>query len=155
MMVMTYNPNDECHRVYKNAKANVTWIASKFELLVKCNHNIKIEVIADLLRDRFKLNVDVQSLYKAKGRALDGLGREHDECFVLLMRYAYMVNVCNTGYAKMYRSKKKIQKDHDVEPTEFEETVAQALFDLRNTNQELKSDLKDLYINQAMYDSMA
>ncbi|KAK4860020.1 hypothetical protein QYF36_015983 [Acer negundo] len=58
-------------------------------------------------------------------------------------------------YAKMYRSKKKIQKDHDVEPIEFEETVAQALFDLRNTNQELKSDLKDLYINQAMYDSMA
>ncbi|KAI9187517.1 hypothetical protein LWI28_028988 [Acer negundo] len=58
-------------------------------------------------------------------------------------------------YAKMYSSKKKIQKDHDAEPTEFEETVAQALFDLGNTNQELKSDLKDLYINQAMYDSMA
>ncbi|KAK4851546.1 hypothetical protein QYF36_016188 [Acer negundo] len=58
-------------------------------------------------------------------------------------------------YAKMYSSKKKIQKDHDAEPTEFEETVAQALFDLGNTNQELKSDLKDLYINQAMYDCMA
>ncbi|KAK1581279.1 hypothetical protein Q3G72_004500 [Acer saccharum] len=54
---------------------------------------------------------------------------------------------------KMYAAKKKIQKDHDAEPTEFEETVAQALFDLENTNQQLKSDLKDLYINQAMYDS--
>ncbi|KAK0600633.1 hypothetical protein LWI29_016918 [Acer saccharum] len=41
---------------------------------------------------------------------------------------------------KMYTAKKKIQKDHD----------AQALFDLENTNQELKSDLKDLYINQAI-----
>ncbi|KAK1584639.1 hypothetical protein Q3G72_034760 [Acer saccharum] len=51
---------------------------------------------------------------------------------------------------KMYTAKKKIQKDHDAEPTEFEETVAQALFDLENTNQELKSDLKDLYINQAI-----
>ncbi|KAK3218245.1 hypothetical protein Dsin_012215 [Dipteronia sinensis] len=50
---------------------------------------------------------------------------------------------------KMYTTKKKIQKDHDAEPTEFEETVAQALFDLENTNQELKSDLKDLFINQA------
>ncbi|KAK1588589.1 hypothetical protein Q3G72_033778 [Acer saccharum] len=50
----------------------------------------------------------------------------------------------------MYTAKKKIQKDHDAEPTEFEETVAQALFDLENTNQELKSDLKDLYINQAI-----
>ncbi|KAK1584258.1 hypothetical protein Q3G72_031323 [Acer saccharum] len=40
----------------------------------------------------------------------------------------------------MYTAKKKIQKDHD----------AQALFDLENTNQELKSDLKDLYINQAI-----
>lgn len=27
----------------------------------------------------------------------------------------------------------------------------QAFFDLENTNQELKSDLKDLYINQAVY----
>lgn len=44
---------------------------------------------------------------------------------------------------------KKIQKDKDVEPTEFEQSVAQALFDLENTHQELKSDLKDLYINSA------
>ncbi|KAH9675753.1 40S ribosomal protein S7 [Citrus sinensis] len=50
----------------------------------------------------------------------------------------------------MFTTKKKIQKDKDAEPTEFEETVAQALFDLENTNQELKSDLKDLYINQAI-----
>jgi len=49
----------------------------------------------------------------------------------------------------MYSSRKKIQKDKDVEPTEFEDTVAQHLFDLENTNQELKSDLKDLYINSA------
>lgn len=28
--------------------------------------------------------------------------------------------------------------------------TAQYLFDLENTNQDLKSDLKDLYINQAM-----
>ncbi|XP_028773787.1 40S ribosomal protein S7-like [Neltuma alba] len=50
----------------------------------------------------------------------------------------------------MYTSRKKIHKDNDAEPTEFEETVAQYLFDLENTNQELKSDLKDLYINQAV-----
>ncbi|XAR51536.1 hypothetical protein NMG60_11006186 [Bertholletia excelsa] len=49
----------------------------------------------------------------------------------------------------MYTSRKKIHKDKDAEPTEFEETVAQALFDLENTNPELKSDLKDLYINAA------
>ncbi|XP_059450331.1 small ribosomal subunit protein eS7-like [Corylus avellana] len=49
----------------------------------------------------------------------------------------------------MYSSRKKIHKDNDVEPTEFEDTVAQYLFDLENTNQELKSDLKDLYINSA------
>ncbi|KAE9466708.1 hypothetical protein C3L33_01395, partial [Rhododendron williamsianum] len=50
----------------------------------------------------------------------------------------------------MYTSRKKILKDKDAEPTEFEETVAQAIFDLENTNQELKSDLKDLYINSAL-----
>ncbi|KAL5541490.1 hypothetical protein UlMin_009200 [Ulmus minor] len=50
----------------------------------------------------------------------------------------------------MYTAKKKIHKDKDVEPTEFEESVAQAIFDLENTNQELKSELKDLYINSAV-----
>ncbi|KAK9272380.1 hypothetical protein L1049_002751 [Liquidambar formosana] len=50
----------------------------------------------------------------------------------------------------MYTSRRKIQKDKDAEPSEFEETVAQALFDLENTNQELKSDLKDLFINSAV-----
>ncbi|KAM0909411.1 hypothetical protein ACQ4PT_014822 [Festuca glaucescens] len=51
--------------------------------------------------------------------------------------------------SKMYTARKKIQKDKGVEPTETEETVAQALFDLENGNTELKSDLKDLYINTA------
>lgn len=80
----------------------------------------------------------------------------------------------------MYSSAAKIRKDKDAEPTEFEESVAQVLFspdtcelfsvcwfscickeflkllcpqaffDLENTNQELKSDLKDLYINSAV-----
>ncbi|KAK4758937.1 hypothetical protein SAY87_020238 [Trapa incisa] len=50
----------------------------------------------------------------------------------------------------MFTSRKKIHKDKDVEPSEFEESVAQAFFDLENTNQELKSDLKDLYINSAI-----
>nr|KJB08285.1 hypothetical protein B456_001G075100 [Gossypium raimondii] len=51
---------------------------------------------------------------------------------------------------RMYTSMMKIHKDKDVEPTEFEESVAQAFFDLENTNQDLKSDLKDLYINSAV-----
>ncbi|KAF9663982.1 hypothetical protein SADUNF_Sadunf17G0108600 [Salix dunnii] len=52
---------------------------------------------------------------------------------------------------KMFTTKKKIQKDKDAEPTEFEETVAQALFDLENSNSDLKSELKDLFINSAVY----
>ncbi|EEF28686.1 40S ribosomal protein S7 [Ricinus communis] len=50
----------------------------------------------------------------------------------------------------MYTTKQKIHKDKDAEPSEFEESVAQALFDLENTNSELKSDMKDLYINSAV-----
>ncbi|XP_020578231.1 40S ribosomal protein S7 [Phalaenopsis equestris] len=50
----------------------------------------------------------------------------------------------------MFTARKKIHKEHDAEPSEFEESVAQALFDLENTNQELKSDLKDLFINSAV-----
>ncbi|KAK6927942.1 Ribosomal protein S7e, partial [Dillenia turbinata] len=51
---------------------------------------------------------------------------------------------------RMFTARRKIQKDKDVEPSEFEENVAQSLFDLENTNQELKSDLKDLFINSAI-----
>ncbi|KAE8124910.1 hypothetical protein FH972_019753 [Carpinus fangiana] len=53
-------------------------------------------------------------------------------------------------FVNMFTSRKKIHKDKDAEPTDFEESVAQAFFDLENTNQELKSDLKDLYINSAV-----
>ncbi|CAL1353649.1 unnamed protein product [Linum trigynum] len=49
----------------------------------------------------------------------------------------------------MYTAKQKIHKDKDVEPSEFEESIAQAFFDMENTNQDLKSELKDLYINSA------
>ncbi|GAB2232927.1 hypothetical protein Droror1_Dr00011996 [Drosera rotundifolia] len=49
----------------------------------------------------------------------------------------------------MFTAAKKIQKAEGADPSEFEETVAQALFDLENTNLELKSDLKDLFINSA------
>ncbi|KAH9314612.1 hypothetical protein KI387_023239 [Taxus chinensis] len=49
----------------------------------------------------------------------------------------------------MYTARRKIQKEKGAEPDDFEESVAQALFDLESTNQELKSELKDLFINSA------
>ncbi|CAN6342400.1 unnamed protein product [Urochloa humidicola] len=50
----------------------------------------------------------------------------------------------------MFTARRKIQKDKGVEPTEFDDTVAQTFFDLENGNQELKIDLKDLHINAAV-----
>ncbi|OAY43377.1 40S ribosomal protein S7 [Manihot esculenta] len=55
----------------------------------------------------------------------------------------------------MYTAKQKIHKDKNADPTEFEESVAQTLFDLENTNPELKSDMKDLYINSAIHIDVA
>lgn len=49
----------------------------------------------------------------------------------------------------MSTARRKIQKEKGAEPDAFEESVAQALFDLETTNQELKSELKDLFINNA------
>jgi len=49
----------------------------------------------------------------------------------------------------MFTARKKIVKEKGAEPDEFEETVAQALFDLEATNNELKADLRDLYITAA------
>ncbi|XP_066358112.1 small ribosomal subunit protein eS7-like [Miscanthus floridulus] len=50
----------------------------------------------------------------------------------------------------MYTARKKIQKEKGLEPSEFEDSVAHVFFNLENGNQELKSDLKDLYINNAI-----
>jgi small subunit ribosomal protein S7e len=48
-----------------------------------------------------------------------------------------------------FTARRKIQKEKGQEPDEFEESVAQALFDLESTNTELKSELRDLFINSA------
>ncbi|KAG6414403.1 hypothetical protein SASPL_127125 [Salvia splendens] len=50
----------------------------------------------------------------------------------------------------MFTALQKIHEDWDADSTEFEKSVAQALFDLENTNQDIKSELKDLYINSAV-----
>ncbi|XP_042013159.1 40S ribosomal protein S7-like [Salvia splendens] len=50
----------------------------------------------------------------------------------------------------MFTALQKIHEDRDADSTEFEESVAQALFDLENTNQDINSELKDLYINSAV-----
>uniref|UniRef100_UPI00254C6462 hypothetical protein n=1 Tax=Mycobacterium tuberculosis TaxID=1773 RepID=UPI00254C6462 len=50
----------------------------------------------------------------------------------------------------MFTAARKIQKEKDAEPSEFEYTVAQSMFDLENTNNELKTELKDLFINSAI-----
>lgn len=48
-----------------------------------------------------------------------------------------------------FTAKRKIVKEKGQAPDEFEESVAQALFDLEATNNELKADLRDLFINSA------
>lgn len=114
----------------------------------------------------------------------------------LSANFSYLLLTISFRFLKMYTAARKIQKDKDSEPTEFEESVAQvivvvvfifsfiislfqiyswysfasdilqfmgyiiyilpfcaflqAFFDLENTNPEIKSDLKDLYINSAL-----
>jgi len=49
----------------------------------------------------------------------------------------------------MFTARKKIVKDKGVEPTELEDQVAQALFDLEQSSQDLKSELRDLTLLSA------
>ncbi|KAK1572584.1 hypothetical protein Q3G72_034885 [Acer saccharum] len=60
MMVKTYTDNHDCFRVYKVQEAREKWIASKFEALVKSNPDINIGVIEEILRERYKVNVNTQ-----------------------------------------------------------------------------------------------
>eukprot|EP00891_Asterochloris_glomerata_P004952 jgi/Astpho2/4952/Aster-06687 len=49
----------------------------------------------------------------------------------------------------MFAGRRKIVKEQGKQPDSFEDSVAQALFDLEATSTELKADLKDLYITAA------
>ncbi|KAK1568711.1 hypothetical protein Q3G72_027798 [Acer saccharum] len=72
-MLKTLKDQHDCHRVHNNKKAKVKWIASKFEKLMKSNSNVDVKVIGDLLRENYKVSVEIQKLYKAKHRTLNGL----------------------------------------------------------------------------------
>ncbi|KAK2652097.1 hypothetical protein Ddye_011953 [Dipteronia dyeriana] len=95
MIVKTYIVKHDCFRVYKVQEARVKWIASKFEVVVKSNPDINIGVIEEISRERYKVSVDTQRLYKTKKRALDYLERDHTEDFKYLGKYAYIVQQCN------------------------------------------------------------
>ncbi|KAK3225292.1 hypothetical protein Dsin_005154 [Dipteronia sinensis] len=99
MQVKTYKNEHTCHRIYKSQEARVEWIASKFQVLIKNNPDIKCGVVSDLLRDHYNVTVDAQRLYKAKKRALEVFIKEHEECFKHLREYAIMVQQCNPGLA--------------------------------------------------------
>eukprot|EP00735_Rhodelphis_limneticus_P008760 TRINITY_DN2245_c0_g1::TRINITY_DN2245_c0_g1_i1::g.6923::m.6923 TRINITY_DN2245_c0_g1::TRINITY_DN2245_c0_g1_i1::g.6923 ORF type:complete len:211 (+),score=95.45,sp/P62083/RS7_RAT/63.35/2e-81,Ribosomal_S7e/PF01251.13/3.2e-86,AAA_24/PF13479.1/0.094 TRINITY_DN2245_c0_g1_i1:53-634(+) len=49
----------------------------------------------------------------------------------------------------MLTARKKIQKENGAQPDEFEEQVAQALFDLEVSGNDINHDLKDLVISAA------
>ncbi|KAK3218873.1 hypothetical protein Dsin_012843 [Dipteronia sinensis] len=72
-MIKTLADEHECHRVYNNKESKVKLIAYKFEIFIKSNPSVTVKVIGDLLRENYKVSVDVQRLYKAKKIALAGL----------------------------------------------------------------------------------
>ncbi|TXG58588.1 hypothetical protein EZV62_016417 [Acer yangbiense] len=94
-MIKTSMDEHECHRVYNNKEAKMKCLAFKFENLVRTNPSVSIKVIYDLLRENYRVSVDVQRLYNAKKKALAGLAKDHANVFGLLGRYAYMVNQSN------------------------------------------------------------
>ncbi|KNA14087.1 hypothetical protein SOVF_110850 [Spinacia oleracea] len=49
----------------------------------------------------------------------------------------------------MFTASRKIQKERGVDPTDLEENLAQAIFDLETNNKDMGNELKDLFINSA------
>ncbi|TXG56831.1 hypothetical protein EZV62_018144 [Acer yangbiense] len=91
-MIKTLLGHHNFHRVYNNKEAKVKWIAFKFEKLVKSNPSIDVKVIGDLLRESYKVSVDMHKLYRAKHKALKELVKEHENCFGYLRRCDHVTN---------------------------------------------------------------
>ncbi|KAK3230758.1 hypothetical protein Dsin_002639 [Dipteronia sinensis] len=98
-MLETLSDQHDCHRVYNNKEAKVKWIASKFEKLVKSNPSIDVKVIRDLLRESYKMPVDIRTLYKAKHIALNELAQDYAKCFRYLRRPFIGVDGCHLKMA--------------------------------------------------------
>ncbi|KNA25867.1 hypothetical protein SOVF_001740 [Spinacia oleracea] len=49
----------------------------------------------------------------------------------------------------MFTASRKIQKERGVDPTDLEENLAQAIFELETNNKDMGNELKDLFINSA------
>ncbi|KAK2645005.1 hypothetical protein Ddye_020200 [Dipteronia dyeriana] len=94
-MLKTLSDQHDYHRVYNNKKTKVKWIASKFKKLVKSNPGIKVKVIGDLLRESFKVSVDIRRLYRVNNRALKELAKDHAQCFGYLRRTFIGVDGCH------------------------------------------------------------
>ncbi|KAL0735500.1 hypothetical protein Bca4012_011710 [Brassica carinata] len=75
----------------------------------------------------------------------------HKVCLPILILHGEADRVTDLICEDVLRSEQDQERQECAATTERDELVAQALFDLENTNQELKSELKDLYINQAVY----
>ncbi|KAK2662425.1 hypothetical protein Ddye_000999 [Dipteronia dyeriana] len=94
-MLKTLSEKHDCHRVYHNKEAKVKWTAYKLEKMVKSNPSINVRVIGDLLKETYKVSVDIRTLYRAKNKALKKLAKDHGKCFGYLKRYAFMLNQTN------------------------------------------------------------
>ncbi|KNA12577.1 hypothetical protein SOVF_124520, partial [Spinacia oleracea] len=47
----------------------------------------------------------------------------------------------------MFTASRKIQKERGVNPTDLEENLAEAIFDIETNNKDMGTELKDLFFN--------
>ncbi|KAK1558265.1 hypothetical protein Q3G72_000509 [Acer saccharum] len=98
---VTMGENDTFPKIYNNKEAKVKWIAFKFEKLVKSNPSIDVKVIGDLLRENYKVSVDMHKLYRATHRALQELAKKHANYFGYLRRCNHITNNMTEAFNSM------------------------------------------------------
>ncbi|KAK1570406.1 hypothetical protein Q3G72_001413 [Acer saccharum] len=92
-MIKTLVDEHECHRVYNNKEAEIKWFTSMFENLVKSNSSVSVKVICDLLKENYRVSVDVQRLYMAKKIALMGFSYKGEHYKKLFWRATRSCNM--------------------------------------------------------------
>lgn len=105
MKIMKYEDNHTRRRSYKTqkAKAKAKWIASKFENLIDKNLDVRVNVIKEILQERYRVNVVEWRPYKAKKWALKVLEKEHEVYFRIRWKYGNMNLITNPSSRVIYQ----------------------------------------------------
>ncbi|KAH9681659.1 SWIM-type domain-containing protein [Citrus sinensis] len=94
----TYCPEHTCARDdVNNREASPAWIAAQYLHVFKATPDISVKVIAADMFKKYGFECSLHMLYRAKNKAMELLGQDHEKSYSKLFRYMHALLETNLG----------------------------------------------------------